>query len=87
VNRFGETAKSDWASADAQFHPDAQGYFDGNASYYFPQIELGADPFGRTEAYRIYRQFLGGPEEEVTTGAYSGDPQGGKTIIFDDFMP
>ena len=87
VNRFGESEESDWllapkANEDSQ---DSEGYF-GNQTFYFPQIELAVDPTGRTEGYRIFRQFRGGAEEEVTTGTYTGDPQSGKPVIFDDFM-
>ncbi|MBK6798756.1 MAG: hypothetical protein IPG76_18725 [Acidobacteria bacterium] len=87
VNRFGESDKSDWLLAPKvnEDHQDSQGYF-GNATYYFPQIELAVDPTGRTEGYRIFRQFQGDVEEEVTGGRYTGDPISGKTVIFDDFM-
>ncbi|MBK7598025.1 MAG: hypothetical protein IPJ07_05660 [Acidobacteria bacterium] len=67
-------------------HQDSQGYF-GNATCYFPQIALTVDPTGRTEGYRIFRQFQGAVEEEITGGRYTGDPISGKTVIFDDFMP
>lgn len=85
VNRFGESDKSDWLLAPkVEDHQDNEGYF-GNATYYFPQIAL-VDPAGRTEGYRIFRQFQGGIEEEVTGGSYMGDPQNGGPVIFDDFM-
>jgi hypothetical protein len=90
VNRFGESDKSDWLSAPA-WSQDSEGYFgesDGNNHFYFPQIALAVDPTGRTESYRIYRQFRGGPEVEVTAGGtWTGNPQTGKPVIFDDFTP
>ncbi len=87
VNRYGESAKSDWILAPKinEDHQDSDSYF-GNASYYFPQIALGVDPTGRTEGYRIFRQFAGDVEEEVTKGTYTGNPVSGKVVIFDDFM-
>jgi hypothetical protein len=87
VNRFGESDKSDWLLAPKvnEDHQDSQGYF-GNSTYYFPQIALAVDPTGRTEGYRVFRQFQGDREEEVTGGRYTGDPISGKTVIFDDFM-
>ncbi len=87
VNRFGESDKSDWLLAPKvnEDHQDSQGYF-GNDTFYFPQIALSVDPTGRTEGYRIFRQFQGEVEEEVTGGSYMGDPLSGKPVIFDDFM-
>lgn len=87
LNRFGESDKSDWLLAPkSEDSQDSEGYF-GNDAFYFPQILLAVDPAGRTEGYRIFRQFKGGPEEEVTTGTYTGAAQSGKPVIFDDFMP
>jgi hypothetical protein len=85
INRFGESTKSDWLLApkpeDSQ---DSDGYF-GNQNLYFPQISL-FDSTGRTEGYRIFRQFHGGNEEEVTAGGtFTGEPQSGNPVIFDDF--
>lgn len=87
VNRFGESHKSAWLPAqDPVYSQDNEGYF-GHPAYYFPQISL-FDPTGLTEAYRIFRQFEGWDEEDVTAGGtFTGDPQSGKPVIFDDFMP
>lgn len=85
VNRFGESDKGDWLLAPkSEDSQDSEFYF-GNQTYYFPQIAL-FDSTGRTEAYRVFRQFHGGNEEEVTAGGtFTGDPPSGKPVIFDDF--
>ncbi len=84
VNRHGDSAYSDWVKAD-KWNQDAQGYFDGSGTYYMPQIAL-PNASGRAEAYRIYRQFSGEAEEDVTTGgSFNTDPQSGAPLIFDDF--
>jgi hypothetical protein len=87
VNRFGESDKGDWLLAPKSEDSQDNDFYFGHHDFYFPQIQLH-DSEGRTEAYRVFRQFHGGAEEEVTAGGtFTGDPQSGKPVIFDDFTP
>lgn len=85
LNRFGESPKSPWMKLGTDDSTQISGRYTNNGRFYMAQIKVSSGG-GRAEGYRLFRQFFGEDEEEISFDQV-GDPQHDSTVILDDKTP